>query len=718
MAIQQVGGQGVYVITGSGRDPRRTSTGQSWADLLTEQKYMLYKSAYDQALREYNAGIISNKERQRRVEQLQQDIRQERKEIARLERGQLSENERRERMRKREELRLGTTTVRTSSKRSGTDGVTDSGIPLAADFEAQLVKEQDKLLVNKSRTNNEVAKIQKASDGRFMRALRKENQGIPLSPTEQAAYDANIQNYNNAVAAQTRVQTDLTAKQTQIDKVRGLDNQEAFEEYYRTNILKGADPSTTKPGRGGSGGTTSKVLDADVDLDLPDVDYSEQISAGQDRIGDIERQILELQEQISDEPVDVIQRTKEIGRDQYGIGRPRRRLFGRRAEMEALNVEPEPEPIVEETSTPDPVAQEIAKGEVTDKPIMAPTAQRYTVKEGDTLGSVAQQYYGDPQRYTDIAAASGIADPNRIEVGQELIIPLDQPQMSTAPVAEPVVAEPVTEEVVEEKAIAPIQPKPQQTAIGDALRQEVMDRKAREEEIRKNQELPTDTPPELSPFQNASDEDLMQVTGDLRRALDERDRPTLQYAPAPTLTSMPQIRRLGTIVSYQEAMKRGSKERRRPLPPLQQIRAAFDPVRNLSRREKQQVGMGLLEQAKQAYGVSSPEYKKAKVLVLSELGRALDPKRAKQMKTVEALQNNTPGQYTSLGDGIRGLSADSKRIVIQLFPVSDDTKLEEIDKLYKNAQQQLQLSITNTSQKKKALDMLDLMYMAVISDKR
>ena len=82
MAIEQVGGQGVYVITGSGRDPRRTSNGQSWADLVTKQKYMLYKSAYDQALREYNAGIISNKERQRRVEQLQQDIRQERKEIA------------------------------------------------------------------------------------------------------------------------------------------------------------------------------------------------------------------------------------------------------------------------------------------------------------------------------------------------------------------------------------------------------------------------------------------------------------------------------------------------------------------------------------------------------------------------------------------------------------------------------------------------------------
>ena len=57
-------------------------------------------------------------------------------------------------------------------------------------------------------------------------------------------------------------------------------------------------------------------------------------------------------------------------------------------------------------------------------------------------------------------------------------------------------------------------------------------------------------------------------------------------------------------------------------------------------------------------------------------------------------------------------------MVVQLFPVNDETKLDEIERLYKNAQQQLKLSVVDKSQKKKALDMLDLMYMAVISDKR
>lgn len=50
MAIQQVGGAKVYVITGSNRDPRLTSTGQSWASLVSQQKYRLWQEAQRQAL--------------------------------------------------------------------------------------------------------------------------------------------------------------------------------------------------------------------------------------------------------------------------------------------------------------------------------------------------------------------------------------------------------------------------------------------------------------------------------------------------------------------------------------------------------------------------------------------------------------------------------------------------------------------------------------------
>lgn len=47
----------------------------------------------------------------------------------------------------------------------------------------------------------------------------------------------------------------------------------------------------------------------------------------------------------------------------------------------------------------------------------------YTVAAGDTLSSIAQQFYGDANRYPEIAAASGIANPDMIQPGQVLTIP-------------------------------------------------------------------------------------------------------------------------------------------------------------------------------------------------------------------------------------------------------------------------------------------------------
>lgn len=47
----------------------------------------------------------------------------------------------------------------------------------------------------------------------------------------------------------------------------------------------------------------------------------------------------------------------------------------------------------------------------------------YTVKAGDTLGTIARQFYGDSRRYMEIALYNQLADPNRIYIGQRLQIP-------------------------------------------------------------------------------------------------------------------------------------------------------------------------------------------------------------------------------------------------------------------------------------------------------
>lgn len=54
-----------------------------------------------------------------------------------------------------------------------------------------------------------------------------------------------------------------------------------------------------------------------------------------------------------------------------------------------------------------------------------PQAQQveYKVVAGDTLSKIAQTYLGDANRYAEIAKANNIADPNKIQVGQKIIIP-------------------------------------------------------------------------------------------------------------------------------------------------------------------------------------------------------------------------------------------------------------------------------------------------------
>ena len=54
-----------------------------------------------------------------------------------------------------------------------------------------------------------------------------------------------------------------------------------------------------------------------------------------------------------------------------------------------------------------------------------PYAQYYTVKRGDTLSKIAEEFYGDKMLYPQIFEANRdqLKDPNKIKVGQKLRIP-------------------------------------------------------------------------------------------------------------------------------------------------------------------------------------------------------------------------------------------------------------------------------------------------------
>jgi len=49
--------------------------------------------------------------------------------------------------------------------------------------------------------------------------------------------------------------------------------------------------------------------------------------------------------------------------------------------------------------------------------------QTYTVQPGDTLSKISKRFYGDPNKYPQIAKANNLENPDQIKAGQQLLIP-------------------------------------------------------------------------------------------------------------------------------------------------------------------------------------------------------------------------------------------------------------------------------------------------------
>lgn len=81
---------------------------------------------------------------------------------------------------------------------------------------------------------------------------------------------------------------------------------------------------------------------------------------------------------------------------------------------------------------------------------------KYTVKEGDTLFTIAEKYYKDGYKYSEIATANKLSNVDAIETGQVLDIPKPGEAMAESPSSTP--GEPQMSEA----------PKEQTPAIGGA----------------------------------------------------------------------------------------------------------------------------------------------------------------------------------------------------------------------------------------------------------
>lgn len=85
-------------------------------------------------------------------------------------------------------------------------------------------------------------------------------------------------------------------------------------------------------------------------------------------------------------------------------------------------VEPEPREI--EPVTDDSRIQDVYVADVTPAPAPVAAVRTYRVQKGDSLARIAAQLLGSEAKVKAILAANpGLKDPNRISIGQELVIP-------------------------------------------------------------------------------------------------------------------------------------------------------------------------------------------------------------------------------------------------------------------------------------------------------
>jgi nucleoid-associated protein YgaU len=50
--------------------------------------------------------------------------------------------------------------------------------------------------------------------------------------------------------------------------------------------------------------------------------------------------------------------------------------------------------------------------------------QPYTIQSGDNLSHISQRFYGAASKYSAVAQANGISDPDKIKVGQAITLPV------------------------------------------------------------------------------------------------------------------------------------------------------------------------------------------------------------------------------------------------------------------------------------------------------
>lgn len=644
MAIQQVGGQGVYVITGSGRDPRKASNGQSWADLVTQQKYMLIKQAQADAKQRIDREYADYDARLKAYQDMQADIRKQidtaRGDVQAL---RLKEAEAQMRMkelqyRQEAERAAGRKQTIRTTEGGGTTSTTGPKPPKKMSQVQFNESIDDRIDANQKIADNAFKVAQSRGEAEKLRGMISKSSPDFFTAEERQLYSTLDQQTKNLVDSAVQAQSEVV----RLNRLRSEYNEAETNPTEQRRLIdkyQGLAPQADTGGGTTTSGGDTTVYTTDVYKDrqpvpeAPTVDYSAMIAPLEERMRSLEQQLVAGQAPTAPD-LNQTDLMRQIATEDYGLRSSYR----------------------PPTPTPTPEAQ------------MAM----------DVLGTSGPDglYPRDAAQSAQIASL--VADPVRPPIPFTMqenvsrgVVEADRPRESLGGLqADQFEFKPSPIERMDESFNVEGRLQPQQNIF-----QQAMDR------LPSRTGLPTGEAPMMLREQGA--------------------------LPSPTPTGLP--RPTGNIRDMYQRLLQSEKK-----PTLQ---GEFDPVKFGTPMQKKQLALEMIMQKAQELGPTNPAYLKFKDQVIQQLERVLDPKKYRQIKIVEKNQAENRGDYFALSKQVRGLNESNATLVSSLFPVNEETKAEDADRLYKNAQKQIKTNIPNSLQQKKANEFLDLMYLAYMQEK-
>ena len=426
MAVEKIGV--AYVIKAAPVKAGTTSTGQSWANLVTQQKYQLWKIANAEAARRIKFEQMNAQRQQQVVDQMRRDLMNQqentRTQIANLKQLQVEDIAKQQAEIARETNLRGRPERRTRSAGGG-GGYSGQRYNLTVEENKLRKQNQDAI-----RTLSSLIQTAQGA-GEDATTMTKWAQGKQLDPSEQNVID------QLSPSAKTLAEGLKDAQQHYSDTSNTLKEFLLADEPGRHKFVQ--DRLSGGLGGGfGSGGSRTYYTKGQPIATAPVADRTPAIKELQDRLKQLEKQQLELKD--VDIPIgDEIRTTRQILGSKFGEGTQRlpeqpmvqpapvqEQPQVEEPSQDFSNVRPVDREILDLVAEPEdmePARKAKPQAQTVKKPVIKPTeeAVEEAVEEpGISLTDLASMAYGDQptvleesmQRYTQPMGTAERYDPS------------------------------------------------------------------------------------------------------------------------------------------------------------------------------------------------------------------------------------------------------------------------------------------------------------------